>query len=313
MSDSAAPSAESSASSASSSNGRPAASGGRPSGRPGGRPAAAPLPEPTTHLPVGWHCLHLYYRVDQQALRALSEDDRKWGLGELTALLDPAADHATERMQTSIISGHKADLGLLLMDDDPLKIDAIVQQIRSSALGTVLQPAWSFVSITEVSEYVPTVEQYADRLRREGHDPESDAFAARLDGYAKRLPMMNRQRLYPEIPDFPVTCFYPMNKIRVPGANWYERPFSERSDLMAEHATSGIKFAGRVTQVITASTGLDDWEWGVQLWARSPDAVKEIVYTMRFDAASAGYAEFGPFYLGYVKPIDEALAHLRLP
>ena len=81
---------------------------------------------------------------------------------------------------------------------------------------------------------------------------------------------------------------------------------------MAEHATSGITFAGRVSQVITASTGLDDWEWGVQLWARSPDAVKDIVYTMRFDQASAGYAEFGPFYLGYVKPIGECLQHLRL-
>ena len=279
------------------------------SGRP---PAPADLPAPTTGLPEGWHCLHLYYTVDPAAVRALSDDDRRWGAGELTALLDPEADHAPERLQTSIISGHKADLGVMLMDPDPLRIDAVVQQIRASALGPALRPSWSFVSITEVSEYVPTEEQYADRLRREGHDPDSEAFAARLAGYARRLPMMNRQRLYPEIPDFPVSCFYPMNKIRVPGANWYELPFSRRSELMAEHATSGIAFAGRVSQVITASTGLDDWEWGVQLWARSPDAVKDIVYTMRFDAASAGYAEFGPFYLGYVKPIGEALEHLRL-
>ena len=63
---------------------------------------------------------------------------------------------------------------------------------------------------------------------------------------------------------------------------------------MAEHATSGIKFAGRVSQLITASTGFDDWEWGVTLWARAPEHIKEIVYTMRFDRASARYAEFGP-------------------
>ncbi len=81
---------------------------------------------------------------------------------------------------------------------------------------------------------------------------------------------------------------------------------------MAEHATSGIKFAGRVSQVITASTGFDDWEWGVTLWSRTPEDIKNIVYTMRFDTASARYAEFGPFYLGYVMPPVEALAHLRI-
>jgi chlorite dismutase len=119
--------------------------------------------------------------------------------------------------------------------------------------------------------------------------------------------------MYPDFPiDFPVTCFYPMNKIRHPAANWYREPFSRRSALMAEHATSGIKFAGKVTQLITASTGFDDWEWGVTLWGRAPEYIKEIVYTMRFDEASARYAEFGPFYIGYRMPAGEALRHLRI-
>ena len=103
-----------------------------------------------------------------------------------------------------------------------------------------------------------------------------------------------------------------MNKWRVPEANWYMLPFSECSDLMAEHASSGIHFAGRIHQFIPASTGLDDFEWGVTLWGRNPESVKEIVYTMRYDKASAKYAEFGPFYLGYVSPIADALEHLRL-
>lgn len=103
-----------------------------------------------------------------------------------------------------------------------------------------------------------------------------------------------------------------MNKIRIPDANWYLEPFSARSELMAEHATSGIKFAGRVSQLITASTGFDDWEWGVTLWSRAPEHVKEIVYGMRFDKASAKYAEFGPFYLGYVMTPTEALNHIQI-
>ncbi|HBL43903.1 MAG TPA: heme-dependent peroxidase, partial [Planctomycetaceae bacterium] len=125
-------------------------------------------------------------------------------------------------------------------------------------------------------------------------------------------PAMNQQRIYPEFPDFPVCTFYPMNKSRVPGANWYMEQFSNRYAMMAEHGMSGMKFAGRVVQVITASTGFDDWEWGVTLWGRAPEPIKEIVYTMRFDKASAKYAEFGPFYLSYIVPPEEAIAHLKL-
>ncbi|MEX0702303.1 MAG: hydrogen peroxide-dependent heme synthase [Planctomycetales bacterium] len=278
------------------------------------RPAHAPqpLPEPTTRMTEGWHCLHLFYRVEQAGLAQLDEKTRLAGREEVARILAPDRDGGPQRIQTAVISGHKADLGVMVLDPDPLVIDAIQHSVRTSALGAALVPAWSFVSITEVSEYVPTIEQYADKLEREGTDRSDPMFAAKVKAYEQRLPAMNKQRLYPDFPPFPVTSFYPMNKIRHPQANWYLEPFGVRSELMAEHATSGIKFAGRVSQLITASTGFDDWEWGVTLWARAPEHIKEIVYTMRFDRASARYAEFGPFHLGYVMPPQEALAHLRL-
>ena len=275
--------------------------------------AAAPLPDPTIRMTEGWHCLHLFYRVEPAALNALDSDRRAEGRRLLATLLDPGRNGAPQRVQTSVVSGHKADLALMIMDPEPLVIDRLRQDIRNSPLGSALTPAWSFVSITEVSEYVPTVEQYAERLRLEGTDPASPAYEAKINAYRQRLPMMNQQRLYPDFPaNFRVTTFYPMNKIRHPQANWYTEPFSRRASLMAEHATSGIKFAGRVTQLITASTGFDDWEWGVTLWARAPEHIKEIVYTMRFDEASARYAEFGPFYISYIMPPAEAIDHLRL-
>ncbi|MGH7127439.1 MAG: hydrogen peroxide-dependent heme synthase [Planctomycetaceae bacterium] len=276
-------------------------------------PQPAPLPDPTIRMTDGWHCLHLFYRVVQKQLLALGDSDRAAGREQLAEILDPQRAGAPERIQTSIISGHKADLGLMILDPDPLTIDSVVQAIRTSRLGMVLEPAWSFVSITEVSEYVPTVEQYAEKLQSEGLDPSNPAFEAKVNAYRGRLPMMNKQRLYPDFPaNLPVTSFYPMNKIRHPQANWYAEPFARRSELMSEHATSGIRFAGRVSQLITAATGLDDWEWGVTLWGRNPESIKEIVYTMRFDTASAKYAEFGPFYIGYVTPPAEALEHLRM-
>lgn len=272
-----------------------------------------PLPEPTIRMNEGWHCLHAYYRVDQAELLKLDERQRAEGREQVEAVLDPGGADAPERMQVSVVSGHRADLGVMLLDADPLKIDAVHQALRATRFGTVLAPAYSFVSITEVSEYVPTIEQYAEKLQKDGFSPDAAAYTARLKAYENRLPMMNKQRLYPDFPDnLPVSCFYPMNKIRHPQANWYMQPFSSRSAMMSQHATSGIKFAGKVTQLITASTGFDDWEWGVTLWARAPEFIKEIVYTMRFDEASARYAEFGPFYIGYVMPTPAALLHLRV-
>jgi chlorite dismutase len=107
-------------------------------------------------------------------------------------------------------------------------------------------------------------------------------------------------------------CFYPMNKSRNVGANWFLQPFSARMEMMAEHAQSGMAFAGRVTQLVTASVGVDDWEWGVTLWARNPQFLKEIVYTMRYDKASATFGEFGQFFTGYLSSAEQILSHCRI-
>jgi hydrogen peroxide-dependent heme synthase len=143
-------------------------------------------------------------------------------------------------------------------------------------------------------------------------DPESPVYKTKVAQYAQRLAPMNQQRLYPDFPDWPCLCFYPMSKMRQANQNWYLLPFEERAELMSHHSRSGMKFAGRVSQLITASTGLDDWEWGVTLWGRNPSYLKDIVYTMRFDESSARYALFGDFYFGYILPPSELLETIRL-
>jgi chlorite dismutase len=215
-------------------------------------------------------------------------------------------------VQVSITSGNKADFGLMLLDADPLKIDSLHQQLASSPLGPALMPTYSFVSVTEVSEYVPSVEQYGKRLVEEGEDPNGPAYAAKLKAYENREVMMRQQRLYPEMPPWPSVCFYPMNKKRKVGENWFLLPFDDRNRMMAEHGRSGMAFGGKVTQLITVALGFDDWEWGVTLWARRPEFLKEIVYKMRFDEASARYAEFGPFYVGYATSAEQVLQHCRV-
>ena len=274
---------------------------------------ASPSADEVSREPFeGWHCSHLYYRFDRAALAAFSDDAIQAGRDHLVETLDSAAEHAPARVQTSIVSGHKADFGLMLLDADPLKLDAVHQRLLSGPMGPALKTTYSFISLTEVSEYVPSVEQYGERLVAEGEDPTGPAYRAKLKAYATREEMMRRQRLTPDFPPWPNTCFYPMNKKRKVGENWFTLPFEERNRLMAEHGRSGMKFGGKVTQLITVGVGLEDWEWGVTLWARNPAFLKDIVYTMRFDEASARYAEFGPFYTSYVCTPAEMLAHCRI-
>ena len=278
------------------------------------RPASTDeeLPQPTIEPTEGWHCSHLYYSFDRAALKALSETELAEGRRELIAALDSEGGEAPERLQTSVVSGNEADFGLMMLDANPLKIDAVHQRLMSGPLGVALRPGYSFVSVTEISEYVPSIEQYAARLVEEGEEEGSPAHAAKVKAYEGRLGAMNRQRLTPEFPDWQSTCFYPMNKKRKVGENWFLLDAKERNRMMSEHAKSGMKFAGKATQLITVGLGFDDWEWGVTLWGRSPSYLKDIVYKMRFDEASARYAEFGPFYISYVMTAGEMLEHCRI-
>ncbi len=279
----------------------------------GHRPAASEQIPATLVPPQGWHCLHLFYQVDRARLGSLSAEDRQRGRDELRRVLDAKPPGAPEQVQCFAVPGHKADFGIVMAGPDLRALHNLQMAVQASTLGPALRLSYSFYSITEVSEYVPGAEEYATILRdREKLDPESSMFKAKVAAYTDRLGPMNRQRLYPEFPAWPCLCFYPMSKMRTAGQNWYLLPFDERSELMSHHGRSGMKFAGRVSQLITASTGLDDWEWGVTLWARNPSYLKDIVYTMRFDESSAKYALFGDFYFGYILPPDELLETIRL-
>ncbi|MDC0935347.1 heme-dependent peroxidase [Pirellulales bacterium] len=278
------------------------------------RPAAAgPSVEVSRELAGGgWHTSHLYYSWDRAVLARFSPDQIEAGRIDAIATLASDSSLAPTRLQVSIVSGHKADFGLMLMDPDPLAVDRVHQRLMSGPLGPALRPGYSFVSVTEISEYVPSVEQFAERLIAEGDEEGSETFEAKAKGYASRLVGMNRQRLTPDFPPYPNTCFYPMNKKRKVGENWFLLDKPERNRMMSEHARSGMAFAGKVSQLITVGLGMDDWEWGVTLWAANPEFLKDIVYRMRFDEASARFAEFGPFLVSYVCSAVEMLDHCRV-
>jgi chlorite dismutase len=177
------------------------------------------------------------------------------------------------------ILGHKADCCVMALCADAWVLREL--QTRLNRAGLVA--ADSYLSLTEVSEYAA--------------------------GMPKE---MLDARLYPSLPPagLPAFCFYPMSKRRGDKDNWYSLDYTRREELMRGHGKVGREFKGRILQVITGSTGLDDFEWGVTLFGAHLDDLKDCVYTMRFDEASANFADFGPFYTGMVGTLDDVLTHV---
>ncbi|MHB8246311.1 MAG: chlorite dismutase family protein [Acidimicrobiales bacterium] len=231
-----------------------------------------PDPEASGPTPImcsiGWNVVHLFCR------------SRPGSRPEASRVLDAldSANKAGHQVVTASIIGHKADLCVLGLGPDLRQLRALQTALQHSGLDVVD----SYVSMTEISEYAAGV-------------PDE----------------MKQARLYPSLPPEGLSafCFYPMSKRRSPGAeNWYSLSYEDRLQLMHGHGAIGREFRGRVLQLVTGSTGVDDFEWGVTLFGAHPDDLKECVYTMRFDEASAIYAEFGRFYSGFVGDPESVLA-----
>ncbi len=220
---------------------------------------------------VGWGVLHLFCRVPAGGAAVVY----------VPAVL--AAEEAARKGGNQVVAaamlGHKADVGLMVLGPDLWQL----RRFQTAVQGAGLEPVASYVSLTEISEYAAGV-------------PEE----------------MKQARLFPQLPPAgkPAYCFYPMSKRRAADHNWYALDFDARKALMLGHGAVGRTFHGRILQVITGSTGLDDWEWGVTLFGVHPDDLKECVYQMRFDEASSRFAEFGPFYVGQLRTPDEVLSAL---
>jgi hydrogen peroxide-dependent heme synthase len=265
-------------------------------------------------LPVeGRHVLHLFFRLDYPAWDLLEGSQRIAAKTALASLVQEIrATPATQLLTFSIVSP-KADLGFMLLTSDLHIADAYAKQLALALGPGILMPEFSWFSMTERSEYTTSESEYAQQLEREENlPPDSPAAKEKLEAFRTRMTKYLKDRLEPNLPDWPVVCFYPMSKRRGAGQNWYALDFDSRRKLMGGHARVGRKYSGRVLQLITGSTGLDDMEWGVTLFARTTSEIKAIVYEMRFDEVSAHYAEFGEFFVGLQMPLDLLFARLNL-
>jgi chlorite dismutase len=253
----------------------------------------------------GWYVLHDVYRVRWTAWRSLPAERRAALAREVAEWTNAAARGADGDTAAYSVLSQKGDLMWIHYRRTPEEINAVELALRQLGIFEYLEPAYSYFSIIEASLYEVTaiaMKRLADRGLRPG-TPEFDA--ARDEEMNRQKQHMN-ERLYRKIPPQRYVCFYPMDKKRGEHVNWYTLSLAERRAMMRSHGTIGHKYIEQVTQVIAGSVGLDDWEWGVSLHADDALVFKKLIYEMRFDPASALYAEFGPFYVG-IRAADAAL------
>jgi peroxiredoxin len=255
----------------------------------------------------GWSILHLMYRVRWDRLRhAPQADVQRMADEAMKALAVPDAG-ATAAVQ---MLGHKADLMFICFRRGFEQLASAQLALSRTELHDHLEPTSSYVSIVELGMYEMTAKVHRS-LREEGLQHGTDAYNAAFDGEMDRQRQRVGGRLFTPVPPGRHVCFYPMNKRRGEVHNWYSEGFDRRAGMMLEHGKVGREYAGRVTQIISGSIGFDDWEWGVDLFADEALTFKKLIYEMRFDEASAKFAEFGPFYIGLQFPVGELGTFLK--
>jgi chlorite dismutase len=255
----------------------------------------------------GSSLLHQFFRFDWKSWRSCADGERKKIAAEATAVLSSLERTTPEApIHTALYSqlGHKGDLILIHFRDSLESLNQVELALAQTDLYSFLTPVHSYVSIVELGLYESTRKTYeaASAKGLETHSPE---WTAEIAATLERSSAAMAPRLFPAVPDAKYLCFYPMDRKRGEQVNWYTVPFADRQRMMREHGLIGRRYAGVVKQIISGSIGMDDWEWGVDLFAEDPVIFKKLIYEMRFDEVSAVYALFGQFYIGVRLPIEK--------
>ncbi|MCB1197887.1 MAG: heme-dependent peroxidase [Deltaproteobacteria bacterium] len=252
----------------------------------------------------GWACLHDLYQVRWTQLHKLSAIEKSALFAETKTFLQSITSPAKGHSGYFSMLGHKADLMFLHFRETFDDLNEVELALRQQPIFEYLSPTTSYVSIVELGMYAMT-QKIFDELIAQNLKIDSDAWNAAWDERMQDQFNRMKGRVFTDIPSDRYICFYPMDKRRGEKYNWYAEPMKDRTQMMFEHGMVGRKYAGKVQQIITGSIGFDDWEWGVDLFAKDPKVFKDLIYEMRFDRASAHYAEFGPFYTGLQFLADE--------
>lgn len=252
--------------------------------------------------------LHQMFHFDWKAWRRLSPSERERMTEQATNLMGALecriSDDPSNRSAVYSQLGHKGDLLMIHFRESIVELNRVELALAQMELYDFLEAHFSYLSVVELGLYESSAKTYG-ALAAEGLEAHTPDWESAVEDLAKRQAGAMAGRLHPAIPDKTYICFYPMDRRRGEQLNWYTASIAKRQRLMHEHFMIGRRYAGKVQQIITGSIGWDDWEWGVDLFADDPLVFKKLIYEMRFDQASAVYANFGAFHLGIRLPSAE--------
>ena len=250
--------------------------------------------------------LHQFFRFDWKAWKGCASAEREQIAGEFGALLQKLEKSSDGKIQTGLFSqlGHKGDLILVHFRESFEALNQVELDLAQTRMSEFLTATHSYVSVVELGLYESTRKTY-EAAASKGAEPFSPEWNADVEASMKRGAEAMKTRLFPSIPEAKYLCFYPMDRKRGEQVNWYTVPFAERQRMMHEHGMIGRRYGDVVKQIISGSIGMDDWEWGVDLFADDPVVFKKLIYEMRFDEVSAVYALFGAFYLALRLPVEK--------
>ena len=254
----------------------------------------------------GSSMLHQFFRFDWKAWRATPAIDRDRIAAEAIHALGRRERPSPEApAHTPLFSplGHKGDLILVHFRKTFEDLNQVELDLAQTPLYDYLTPTHSYVSVVELGLYESSRKTW-EAAAAKGFEPHTPEFNAEVAASMERASAAMAPRLFPAFPDAKYLCFYPMDRLRGQDKNWYTVPFADRQRMMHEHGLIGRRYGDVVKQIISGSIGMDDWEWGVDLFADSPVVFKKLIYEMRFDEVSAIYALFGQFYIGIRLPIE---------
>ena len=265
--------------------------------------AAGQLPAVPLTL-EGYATLHQMMRFRRSAWRQLAENERRAIAAEVEKLFVRMESRSGGQSALFSLLGHKGDLMIVHFRQTFDELNQAELDLARLRLSDFLEPTTSYLSIIELGLYESTLKTYK-ALADRGVEPHSEEWNKAIQETVARQKEAMQPRLFPSMPPNRYICFYPMDRKRGEDKNWYTLPMEERQRQMNEHGMVGRRYAGEVKQIITGSIGLDDWEWGVDLFADDPLVFKKLIYEMRFDEVSAVYALFGTFYMGLRCPASQ--------
>jgi chlorite dismutase len=255
----------------------------------------------------GSYVLHQFFRFDWKAWRSCADGERDELTAECVAALqrmERAAPDAPVRTALFSQLGHKGDLVLIHFRESLEALNQVELELAQTKLHDFLDLRHSYVSVVELGLYESSRKTW-EAAAAKGLEPHSPDFQAEVAASLERASAAMAPRLFPAVPEAKYLCFYPMDRKRGESINWYTVPFAERQRMMHEHGLIGRRYADQVKQIISGSIGMDDWEWGVDLFADDPVVFKKLIYEMRFDEVSAVYALFGQFFISVRLPVEK--------